>query len=85
MIVNKKYVFTKLINKRAEKSYQKKIITKRTSAQDGKRKTKSTFHVSLNENDDADDVWYMRDGNICDGMKSVASDCNSFFYMEKKK
>lgn len=52
MIVNRKCVLTKLINKRAEKSHQKKIITKRTYAQDGTRKNKSKFYMSLNESAD---------------------------------
>ena len=57
----------------------------RTSTQDRKRKRKSTFHVSSNENDDSDNVWYMRDGSVCDGSKSVVSDCNTFFCMENIK
>jgi len=66
------------------------IITKRTSAQDGKMKAKTTFHVSSNETDDSDNVWFMRDGNVCGGpksvvSKSVSSECNAFFYMEKSK
>jgi len=38
-----------------------KIITKRTSAQDGKIKAKTTFYVSSNETDDSNNVWFMRD------------------------
>jgi len=53
-------------------------------------KAKATFHVSLNETDNSDSVWFIRDGSDCDGLKSVASksvssECNTFFYMEKIK
>jgi len=88
MIVDKKCVPTKLINKRAEKCII--FFTKRTSAQDGKMKAKATFHVSSNGTDDPNNVWFMRDGSVCDGSKSVASksvlsECNAFFYMKKIK
>jgi len=48
-------------------------------------KVNATFHVSLNETDDSDNVWFMRDGSVCDRSKSVASksvslECNAFFY-----
>ena len=53
-------------------------------------KAKTTFHISLNEADNSDSVWFIRDGSGCNGLKSVASksvssECNTFFYMEKIK
>ena len=75
-------MFTKLVNKRAEKSHQKKI-TKRTTAQNGFKKTKSSFHIS--SNDSTENIWYLRDGSICDGSRSVSSGYKSFFFMERIK
>jgi len=90
MIVYRKCVLTKIIKKRAENSHQIIIIKIMTFAQDEKMKAKATFHVSSNETNDSDNVWFMRDGIICDGSnslasKSVSSECNAFFYMEKNK
>ena len=53
-------------------------------------KADATFHVSLNETDKSNSVWFMWDGSVCDGSKSVASksvasECNAYFYMEKIK
>ena len=83
MIVNRKCVLTKLINKRAEKSHQKKTITKRTSAlPDRIKKKKSICHVPSNES--IESVWYMWDG-VCDGFKTVVpNEFNSYFYMKKQ-
>jgi len=44
-----------------------KKITNRKYTQDGKMKAKATFHVSSNETDESVNVWFMRDGCVCDG------------------
>jgi len=78
-------------NQQGERKFALKIIiTMMISAQDGKMKAKATFHVSLNETDDSNNVWFMRDESVIDGSKpvaskSVSSERNAFFYMEKIK
>ena len=85
MIVNRKCVLTKLINKRSEISHQRKIITKRTVAlPEGTKKVKSTFHVSSNGK--GENVWFMRDGSVCDGSTIVVpNEVNTQFYLDRIK
>ena len=84
MIVNRKCEITKVINKRAEKSHQKTIISKRNKSQikdqRNQRRSKCTFSVSGNN------TWYMRDGSVCDGSKAtLPPKFNSQFYLERIK
>ena len=90
MITIRKVALAKLINKRSEKTHQKKIVSKRQPGQkldDSVLRDKFSFQISMSGVND--NKWYMRDGTMCDGticnnvLKNETPKFNPQFYIDK--